>query len=126
MVEVKSSAKKIPKALKQIQLTYSKFLNLLNFIESIDISQFHPVGIVVTPPKEDTTPKDKNKLMKKAMVSKTGKQASQVLYLAKSTIKKEDSILKDISIKEQFKFEALPIFHVNSELGQVNFTAYLN
>jgi hypothetical protein len=126
LVEIKSSAKKIPKALKQIQLTYSKFLNLLNFIESIDISQFHPVGIVVTPPKEDTAPKDKNKLMKKAMISKIGKQASQIFYLAKSTIKKEDSILKDVRIKEQFKFESLPVFHVNSELEQVNFTAYLN
>lgn len=126
LVELKSSANKIPKALKQIQLTYSKFLNLLDFADGIDINQIHPVGIVVCPPKEDATPQDKVKLMKKAMISKTGKQASQVFYLAKNTIKKESSFLKGIKIKEQFKFEALPVFHVNSELRQVNFTAYLN
>ena len=64
--------------------------------------------------------------MKSAMMSKIGKQGSQLFYLAKKTISNEESILKQVKIKDKFKFESLPVFHVNSELGEQNFTAYLN
>lgn len=125
LIELKSGFMKLAYATEQLEITYCKFLMLLEIVEGIDISKFKLIGFLISnlPDAEQ-----KSKILKKSKACKgycIEKLFERLLIFGKVTKKEENSILNNFPIKDKFKFNKMHIHYIKASTKSVNILDYL-